>query len=58
MKNPLRISLALLVLAVVVLGGSAGCVGPDAENTSARPWNQPRGFDTGVFGNDYGRRPY
>jgi hypothetical protein len=31
---------------------TSGCMAPDADNTSARPWNEPRGFDTGIIGRD------
>ncbi len=43
---------------LLVLGGLAlsGCKSPESENVSARPWNSPRGFDTGIPGYDPGMR--
>tara|TARA_Y100000588_G_scaffold351209_1_gene402846 strand:+ start:339 stop:515 length:177 start_codon:yes stop_codon:yes gene_type:complete len=58
MKNTLKFSLSLIALALVILSGTAGCAGVEAGNTSARPWNEPRGYDTGIFGSGFGRRPY
>jgi hypothetical protein len=37
-----------LLLAVVGLG-CAGCGGPEAQNTSSRPWNSPEGWQYGSF---------
>jgi len=36
----------LLLLATVSLALS-GCATEDPENASARPWNQPRGWESG-----------
>lgn len=35
----------LLALAVLGLGG---CKSPEADNESARPWNTPQGWGTGL----------
>lgn len=35
-----------LGLAAIFLGG--GCASTEPENVSARPWNQPRGWETGL----------
>jgi len=46
-------ALYLLILPVIIFAVfSSGCVAPDAGNTSARPWNEPRGYDTGIIGRD------
>jgi len=37
--------LSLLLLAVGL--GCSGCETTDAENTSARPWNSPEGWQNG-----------
>ena len=37
--------LLLLVVAGVLL---AGCATAEPDNASARPWNQPRGWETGL----------
>jgi hypothetical protein len=39
----LRLSFLLLVVGL----GCAGCGTTDAENTSARPWNSPEGWQNG-----------
>ncbi|HVY71554.1 MAG TPA: hypothetical protein VHH73_16595 [Verrucomicrobiae bacterium] len=36
--------LALLALAV----GTAGCASDDADMSSARPWNRPNGWNSGI----------
>jgi len=46
---------ALALLAFVLLHAS-GC--RYSENTSARPWNEPRGFDLGLPGRDNRRSVY
>jgi hypothetical protein len=52
MKND-NIVLNLLILPIIIFAAfSGGCVSPDAGNTSARPWNEPRGYDTGIIGRD------
>lgn len=38
----------LLALASLTLG-LAGCSTTDSENLSARPWNSPRGWETGAL---------
>jgi hypothetical protein len=38
-------TLLLLGVVGVVL---SGCVTTEPENASARPWNQPRGWETGL----------
>ena len=58
MKTTLRLSALGYLLALICLSGGTGCVGPDSQNTSARPWNEPRGFDTGLFGGDPRRGRY
>jgi hypothetical protein len=37
--------LLLLIVAGVLL---AGCATTEPDNASARPWNQPRGWETGL----------
>jgi len=37
-----------LALTLLVLGAANGCSTPDPENASARPWNQPRGWEHGL----------
>jgi hypothetical protein len=44
--------LLLPALAILMISFSNGCAAPDADNTSARPWNEPRGYDTGIIGRD------
>ena len=44
--------LLLFLLAAFLMVFAEGCVIPDADNTSARPWNEPRGYDTGIIGRD------
>ena len=39
----------LLLLAVLALG-AAGCSTSEPENASARPWNAPRGWESGLPG--------
>lgn len=43
----MRGSLVLLVVILAALGG-AGCQSTEAGNASARPWNSPRGWETGL----------
>lgn len=51
MKVPLhrfvRWAALLSLLALVALGGT-GCATTEADNLSARPWNSPRGWETGL----------
>ena len=49
MKPLAQFSLMLLVLALLALT-QVGCKSPESENVSSRPWNSPRGFDTGLPG--------
>ncbi|MBN2505135.1 MAG: hypothetical protein JXQ71_00425 [Verrucomicrobia bacterium] len=51
MKPSFPLFWALLILTLVGLAG-AGCKSADSENISSRPWNAPRGFDTGLPGFD------
>ena len=40
-----------LAMAVLLAAAGAGCSTTDEiDNTSSRPWNQPRGFDVGLPG--------
>lgn len=39
--------LFLLVLGYMVLSG-VGCATTESDNASARPWNAPRGWETGL----------
>jgi hypothetical protein len=38
---------ALLVLLATLALGTFGCASVESENASARPWNSPRGWETG-----------
>lgn len=41
----------VLLLLVVAMGWvGSGCSSEDAENTSARPWNSPEGWQNGSAG--------
>ena len=42
--------LALLVSVLALAWAASGCGGPDAENTSQRPWNSPEGWQNGNAG--------
>ena len=54
-----RITWAVLALLAVLLFHATGCGAPGySDNTSARPWNEPRGFDLGVPGRDNRRSVY
>ena len=47
----------LLLLAGWILLGCAGCsTTGEQENRSERPWNQPRGWETGLPSSVYDRR--
>jgi hypothetical protein len=37
----------LLVLLVSLVLSAVGCATSDPENVSVRPWNSPRGWETG-----------
>lgn len=52
MKKSKHTIIVLFVVLVLLSAFGNGCIAPDAENTSARPWNEPRGFDTGILGRD------
>ena len=52
MKHNKSIFSVVFILAILFITFSSGCETPDADNTSARPWNEPRGYDTGVIGRD------
>ena len=40
--------LLLLALAALTFGG---CASPDNDNASVRPWNTPKGWETGLPSN-------
>lgn len=40
--------ISLLFLVLVSGLALAGCKSPDNSNMSARPWNQPRGWENGL----------
>ena len=42
----MRALLLLLLLAGMAL--LEGCVGPESENASVRPWNTSKGWDSGL----------
>jgi len=44
--NFARCALLVLLGAVGIL--LSGCASTEPENASARPWNQPRGWETGL----------
>ena len=52
MNNQKNAFLLLFILATFLMIFAEGCIAPDADNTSARPWNEPRGYDTGIIGRD------
>jgi len=39
---------ALLLFLLVLAGVAGGCKTTEPENMSARPWNAPRGWETGL----------
>jgi type IV pilus biogenesis protein CpaD/CtpE len=43
-----RWGLCLCLLVVVLTGGLAGCASSDSDDISARPWNAPRHWETGL----------
>jgi len=45
LRQPRQVFLLLLLLAAAVL---AGCATTESENLSERPWNSPRGWETGL----------
>ena len=44
--------LKMMLLTAALLAGFAtsGCKTPEPENESARPWNSPRGWESGIPG--------
>jgi hypothetical protein len=46
--NARRFSLLLLLLGLVGLGLSGCATTDDPENMSARPWNAPKSWETGL----------
>jgi hypothetical protein len=58
MKALLAQGRALLALALVLAGlALSGCATTEeSENASSRPWNQPRGWETGLPSSMYDRR--
>ncbi|MEE2943168.1 MAG: hypothetical protein VX413_07160 [Verrucomicrobiota bacterium] len=40
----------MIVCLGLLLGLTTGCIGPDPENRSARPWNTPQPWEHGVPG--------
>lgn len=48
--------ICLAALLVLPLVGGTGCKSAESENISSRPWNTPRGFDSGLPGFDQYRR--
>jgi hypothetical protein len=48
MKTCLRFTLGLLLLVLAGLAGS-GCASTETiDNASSRPWNSPRGWESGL----------
>ena len=45
-----------ILCAGLTLGLTAGCIVPDPENKSARPWNTPRPWEHGIPGSISARR--
>jgi hypothetical protein len=43
-----QLFLLSFVLGFIALVLSTGCSTPDPENTSARPWSQPRSWEHGL----------
>ncbi|MBT5925063.1 MAG: hypothetical protein HOH33_00425 [Verrucomicrobia bacterium] len=48
MKLVFQWSFFLTFVVIIVFGGTTGCSTPDPENTSARPWSQPRSWEHGL----------
>jgi hypothetical protein len=48
----LRSFLPLFLLLSGLMAGLTGCKTAESENVSSRPWNTPRGYDTGLPGMD------
>jgi len=47
MKTLVGKAFALWLLLAALLG-LAGCATPESENLSERPWNTPKGWETGL----------
>jgi hypothetical protein len=47
--------LAILLLLALAAIGMVGCASPESENLSARPWNAPQGWESGLPGAMYDR---
>jgi len=47
MKRVALLHSLLLLLLVLVAAGVSGCATDESDNASVRPWNSPRGPDTG-----------
>ncbi len=39
---------AFLLLVVLAAMGLSGCASTESDNVSVRPWNSPRGWETGL----------
>ena len=50
------LSFFAIIFASLALGLTSGCIGPDPENKSARPWNTPRSWEHGTPGSISERR--
>ena len=50
------LSFFAILFAGLAMGLTAGCIGPDPENKSARPWNTPRPWEHGIPGSISERR--
>jgi hypothetical protein len=58
MKPPAFLKTPWLLLALVVMTlalGATGCATTESDNTTERPWNTPRGWDTGIPSDMYNR---
>lgn len=45
-----RKTFAIFGLALFLIGTLTGCQSTESRNASARPWNSPRGWETGMPG--------
>ena len=45
-------------LLVLLCLGFVGCASTDPDNASARPWNQPKGWEGGLPGGMYQQQQY
>jgi hypothetical protein len=58
MKPAVRRILAawpLLFLLLAMAGGVVGCASTETDNASSRPWNTPKGWETGLPSGMYER---